>query len=267
MTDAGLNLSRKGDVSGTAQSRARASVATRLPSQITIGRRYRTDYGDIDGLAREIDNPDIGLLQPIVISGDDRLIDGERRIIAWQRSGKRGHPIPVYVVNIPSILRGAWSANAFHKPFTPSEAVAIKRALSPTLCAEARERQRIHAGTARGRSGSFDPSSGRASDKVAAFTGMSRRTLEKAEKVVAAAECDARDFSALKDDMDRTGNVDAAYRKLNSTGLPLKRLVVFLPPETMVRLESIAQASGEGLAVVARALLTEAIDSRQMVAP
>src|SRR5262249_13541757 len=57
-------------------------------------------------------------------------------------------------------------------------------------------------------------SKGRAADKAARATGMARRTLEKAEAVVDAAEAEPERFGKLRDDMDRTGRVNAPFKRL-----------------------------------------------------
>lgn len=62
--------------------------------------------------------------------------------------------------------------------------VAIKRTLEPIEREAARKRQ-IEGGRAKG-SGNF-PEAGETRDKIAAYLGVSGRTLEKAEAVVAAA--------------------------------------------------------------------------------
>ena len=74
------------------------------------------------------------------------------------------------------------------KDFTLSEAVAIKRALEPIERAAAKERQ----GTRTDKHPGKLPTSskGRAADKAAKATGMARRTLEKAEAIVDAAEAE-----------------------------------------------------------------------------
>jgi hypothetical protein len=55
---------------------------------------------------------------------------------------------------------------------------------------------------------------GRAADRAAKATGMARRTLEKAEAIVDAAEAEPAKFGPLLEQMDRSGKVDGAYRKL-----------------------------------------------------
>jgi hypothetical protein len=55
---------------------------------------------------------------------------------------------------------------------------------------------------------------GRAADRAAKATGMARRTLEKAEAIVDAAEVEPKKYGKLLDEMDRTGRVNGAYRRL-----------------------------------------------------
>lgn len=52
---------------------------------ITIGPRRRADYGDVDALARSLTR--YGLIQPIAITDDGRLIAGERRLRAAMLAG------------------------------------------------------------------------------------------------------------------------------------------------------------------------------------
>lgn len=52
---------------------------------IVVGERFRKDYGDIDGLASSIEKN--GLLQPLVIDDDHKLLAGGRRYQAIQKLG------------------------------------------------------------------------------------------------------------------------------------------------------------------------------------
>jgi ParB family chromosome partitioning protein len=54
-------------------------------SSIAVGTRHRRDMGDVDGLARSI--ADVGLLHPIVVTPDGKLIAGERRLAACRQLG------------------------------------------------------------------------------------------------------------------------------------------------------------------------------------
>jgi N6-adenosine-specific RNA methylase IME4 len=180
---------------------------------IIVGQRHRHDLGDINGLAASI--AELTLLQPIVVRPDGMLIAGERRLRACQMLGWT--EILVNVVDLDQIVRGEYAENAYQKPPTLSERVAIKRALEPLEKAAAKERQR-EGGRAGGKASGNLPqaSTGRAADKAAKATGIgiSRRTLEKAEAVVDAAERDPKRFGPLVEEMDRTGKVDWVHSKL-----------------------------------------------------
>ncbi|MGE3990348.1 MT-A70 family methyltransferase [Pseudorhodoplanes sp.] len=196
---------------------------TRKVSEIKLGARHRKDFGDLASLARSIDDRG-GLLQPIVITKDNKLIAGERRLRAWPLTRFKAQPIPVHIVDIDSVVAGEWDENAKRKDFTPSEAVAIKRALEPVERAKAKAR--VHAGVK-------SDDAGRAADKVAEYLGRDRKTIAKAEEVVAAAEKNPKKFGALVEQMDKTGKVSGVHKRLQilqqteaikktKPGLPMK---------------------------------------------
>jgi N6-adenosine-specific RNA methylase IME4 len=190
------------------QSPAREKQATLSVAAIRIGERHRRDMGDVAGLAASM--AELGLLQPIVVRPDGTLIAGERRLRAAQELGWT--QIPVTVVDLAAVVRGEFAENAVRKDFTLSEAVAIKRALEPLERAAAKEQQ----GTCTDKHPGKLPTSskGRAADKAAKATGMARRTLEKAEAIVDAAEAEPEKYSKLLADMDRTGRANGVYRRL-----------------------------------------------------
>jgi N6-adenosine-specific RNA methylase IME4/ParB-like chromosome segregation protein Spo0J len=179
-------------------------VQARVPiSYITIGDRHRKDLGDIDGLAASI--ADIGMLQPIVVTPDGRLIAGARRLRAAQALGWRD--IPIKAVDLTDIVKGEYAENAIRKDFTLSEAVAIKRALEPA------EREAAKARMLAGKP-SENFSGGRTLDKVAKVAGLHRTTLAKAEAVVEAAEAEPQKYGKLVEQMDLTGRANGCYRRL-----------------------------------------------------
>jgi ParB family chromosome partitioning protein len=65
-------------------------------SRIKVGKRHRRDLGDIAGLAASIS--DIGLLNPITVDEDGRLLAGARRLVACKQLGWK--EIPVNVVRV-----------------------------------------------------------------------------------------------------------------------------------------------------------------------
>jgi N6-adenosine-specific RNA methylase IME4 len=194
-------------------------------NQINVRNRYRKNLGNIESLAASI--KELGLLHPIVVRPDGRLIAGERRLAACKRLGWK--TVPVTYVDLKEVVRGEFAENAFRKDFLPSEIEAIRRAIEPYERAAAKERQRKHAGTAPGRrkhSGQVSPSDGRSRDRIGAFAGISGRSLAKIQAIVEAAERNPRRFGPLVAQMDRNGRIDGAYRKLQRMKDEEQRLAV-----------------------------------------
>jgi ParB/RepB/Spo0J family partition protein len=162
--------------------------------------------GEVAGLAASM--AELGLLHPIVVRPDNRLIAGERRLRAAQLLG--WVEIRVTVMDLDAVARGEFAENAVRKDFSLSEAVAIKRALEPIERAAAKERMASpekFSGQAKGN----------ALDKVAAVVGKHRTTLAKAEAIVEAAEAEPEKYGKLKADMDRSGRANGVYRRLRNT--------------------------------------------------
>jgi ParB-like chromosome segregation protein Spo0J len=172
---------------------------------IRVDHRHRKDMGDIAELAASM--AELGLLEAIGIRPHGMLIWGERRLRAAKRLSWT--TIPVTVVNLDAVVRGEFAENAHRKNFTLSEAVAIKRALEPLEKAAAKARR-----LAGKPSGNLPK--GRAADKATKATSMARRTLEKAEAIVDAAEAEPEKFGKLLAHMDRTGRVNGVYRRLRN---------------------------------------------------
>jgi len=186
-------------------------VMERLISEITIGVRHRKRMGDIEGLARSVDA--VGLLHPVVIDTNNKLIAGERRIKALLFLGRV--KIPVTVVDLAEIVRGEFAENAEREDFTLTEAVAIKQAIEPLLKAEAKARMAL-GGKLKGEApAKLAGVKGITRDKAAKRTGKKRTTLAKAEKVIAAAAANPEKFGYLVEQMDETDNPTAALRLIN----------------------------------------------------
>jgi hypothetical protein len=98
--------------------------------QIRIGERHRKDMGDLEALAASISA--FGLLHPPVVTKEGVLVCGERRframrdILGWKT-------IPVIVLEVSSIVEGEYAENEIRKDFTPSERVAIGRAIEAEI--------------------------------------------------------------------------------------------------------------------------------------
>lgn len=187
-------------------------------ADIKIGDRARDFLGNIDSLAKSIST--IGLLHPIVVTENGQLISGSRRIAAFAKLGRDEIPTTV-VDNLDDAalaLIAERDENVEREPLKPTEMLCIAGRLKPFEQAEAKKRELEggkHSGKSR-RSEKFTdlPDKGNASDKIAAAVGTSRPTLKKIEEVVAAAEQDPATFAPVVEEMDRTGKVDRAHKKV-----------------------------------------------------
>jgi ParB-like chromosome segregation protein Spo0J len=175
---------------------------------IKVGDRFRRDMGDIDTLAESIRAR--GLLQPIVVDPSGNLIAGERRLQACVHLGWRDIQVNIVDLDADGQLRAQEEENVCRKAFLPSEAVAIKRAVAERERVKAKQRM-VAAHASPGNLPEQDK--GRVRDKAAAIARVSGRTLEKAERVVRAAEANPS-LAPIVEAMDRTGKVDPAYQKV-----------------------------------------------------
>src|SRR5580658_8467103 len=96
-------------------------------NQIQVGYRYRKDLGDVRALAESI--AEVGLLHPVVVTPEGRLIAGQRRLEACRRLG--WSTVPVTVIDLYQAARGEAHENFVRKDLLPSEIVALKRAIEP----------------------------------------------------------------------------------------------------------------------------------------
>src|SRR5947209_651775 len=99
-------------------------------ADLDVSGHYRKHVGDLDDLADSIDR--LGLLHPIVITPDKRLIAGLRRyqackdVLGWTE-------ILCRVLDLESMLAGQYAENEVRKDFTASERVAIAKAIEAEI--------------------------------------------------------------------------------------------------------------------------------------
>jgi N6-adenosine-specific RNA methylase IME4 len=184
------------------------SQATLPIEKIDLGFRYRKDLGDLRPLADSI--AEVGLLHPIVVTPDGRLIAGQRRLEACRLLG--WDEVPVTVIDLDEVARGEAHENFVRKDLLPSEIVALKRAIEPFERSEARRRQGSRADLCH--PATVAQCQGAARDKIARYLGVGRTTIERAEAVVEAAEQEPEEYGYLVEQMDRSGKVAGAYRRL-----------------------------------------------------
>jgi ParB-like chromosome segregation protein Spo0J len=142
-----------------------------------VGERHRKDLGEIGGLAASIAAE--GLLQPIGITEQNVLVFGERRLRAFQDVLRR-ETIPARVVHVPSITAGEYAENEIRKDFTPSERVAIGKALEAELGDRRGQRTDVEL-----RENFPEVEQGRTEEIAARKAGFGNyKTYEQAKKVV-----------------------------------------------------------------------------------
>jgi hypothetical protein len=199
-------------------------------TDIRIGKRARKDLGDLSSLQQSIN--DLGLLHPIVVDSTYKLIVGRRRLAACKKL--QWDTIHANVCKTldeaAEALRAERDENTCRLPLAPTEAVAIGERLEKLERPKAKERQQAGVspdGKAGGRGrkkrpGNFPEGNGedRARDRVGESVGMSGKTYEKAKAVKEAAEADPDSYGDLVEQMDTTGKVDGAYKKLKERKHP-----------------------------------------------
>jgi len=191
-------------------------------TDIEIGTRYRSDLGDLAGLARSIQEN--GLLQPIVVTPDDKpvvglshsykLVCGLRRLLACQRILDHEY-IDARIVNLEDPLGAQIEENTKRKDFTVSERVAIAQVVEQKEKPGAKDRQGARTDLEPSRNfREGDRHDREAKARAAKAVGMSDRTLAKAQEVVDAAWEDPETYGEIQAEMDKTGNVSGAHRKV-----------------------------------------------------
>ncbi len=113
----------------------------RTVESIAVGRRHRTELGDIDALAASIDRE--GLLQPPTVTPEGVLVCGARRLAAIRRLGWKTVNVWVRsgIADRLGQLVAEQADNVLHKPLTQLEAAALYRELKQVMAEDAARRQ------------------------------------------------------------------------------------------------------------------------------
>lgn len=187
--------------------------------KIRVVDRHRLDLGDLSDLAASISVH--GLMHPIVVTSDLRLIAGQRRLEACKSLGWTEVPVTFVtdVAEASDLLEMERDENTCRKDMTPSECVALGRALE-ALEKPAAEKRKATTQLAGRRPGGEPigpvPANGTeprydTREVVAPAVGMSTATYSRAKQIVTAAESGDIDAAVAVVQMDRTGKVTPAY--------------------------------------------------------
>lgn len=244
---------------------------------VIIGDRVRKSMGDLQTLADSISEH--GLLHPIVLTSDRKLVCGRRRIEAAKLL--RWKTIPYTEVSLENLLKAERDENEVRKDLLPSEKIAVGRLI------EVQEKPkaiiRSHEGSRKGgkrraesggkdRSGKFTVGKSRDMSKkhtpgnpvrkiVAKAVGMSDSSYQRADKVLQAAESDPKKFGDLAQEMDETGNISGAFKEMKrrQTGNgrhPMHKKKRYPKPVKMIQ-KAVGSLSGIAMAL-------ELIDQRMI---
>jgi ParB family chromosome partitioning protein len=202
-------------------------VITVLPIEsIRVESRHRTDLGDLCGLAASIKA--VGLLHPVVVTAENSLITGERRLAACRSLGWSEIPVNVAsnLTEAADLLRAEADENVQRKDFTPTEAESIASAREALLRPLAE--QRMTAGKPPAPGANF--AQGKTREVAAIGTGFSHESLRKVRDVKKVADDDSapepvRAAAKLAlADMDRSGKVDPHHKRVRQAAGACKKL-------------------------------------------
>jgi ParB-like chromosome segregation protein Spo0J len=203
--------------------------------EITVGQRARTDLGDLTELINSIE--EFGLLHPIVITLDRKLIAGGRRLEACRKLGMIRVPVSVaeHIADAVDLLKAERDENTCRKDMTVSEKLAIGARIEELKRPEAQERikatqakpgqQAARHSESLGSSRSGGAQNGAAkrnrnnetASLAAEAVGMSRTTYSYAKRIKKQAEDPTRPASVREAahealaELDATGKVSTVY--------------------------------------------------------
>jgi ParB-like chromosome segregation protein Spo0J len=171
-------------------------------SGIEVPDRFRRDLGDIAGLAQSI--AEVGLLQPILLTPEQRLVSGMRRLKAHELL--QHEQILARILDVEDESLASIEEDRARKPLTATEKYAITDLL--------REKMRDEAWRRRALGGKLEKAiqRGRVDDLLGKHVGISRPTLLKIRSVVEAARTNPERYSKIAEALDRDGKVDRHYK-------------------------------------------------------
>lgn len=177
-------------------------------ADIRVGERHRKNMHDLNRLAASIREQ--GLLQAVGITEEYELVFGERRLAAC-RDILGWEAIEAQVVNVTSLVEGEFHENEMREDFTPEERVYIGRAIEVVIGKRQGQRTDLE------HVENIPQVVGEKSRTIAAGrAGFGNdRTYRQAKEIVEAAEKNPEKYSDVLDQMNRTGKVGGAHRRLN----------------------------------------------------
>jgi ParB-like nuclease family protein len=195
-----------------------------IESVVVVG-RHRKHLGDLESLADSI--LDVGLLNPVTITPDSRLVAGQRRVEACRQLGWDSIPVRIVgsLTDAAKLLRAERDENTERLEMLPSEKASLGAALEEIESRSARERQ----GTRTDLGADFPPGQGGKSPReretaavVGETLGMSRSSyveLRFAHQVAHDPDRDVEEQSlaaAALGEIDRGSGLQPTVAKLRT---------------------------------------------------
>lgn len=187
--------------------------------EIEVGARARVDLGDLSDLMKSI--TEVGLIHPVVVTDDRKLISGGRRLEACRQLGMTVVPVVVaaHIHDAVDLLTAERDENTCRKDMTPSELVTIGLSLEELKKPEAKARQ--VAQLAQNRRVPENPTgiapdlaaeieAGRTDVIVSSALGIGKSSYWRAKSLVQAAESGDEKAAEAVEEMDRTGKIAPA---------------------------------------------------------
>lgn len=162
---------------------------------IEVGERARVDLGDLADLMASIRQ--LGLIQPIVVTADNKLIAGGRRLESCRRLGLDEVPVVVaeHIHDAVDLLKAERDENTCRKPMAASELIALGRQIEALEKPLATERRREGQALRRAAESNSVPANGitrgdryDSREKAAEAVGLSTATYSRIKQVANGAE-------------------------------------------------------------------------------
>ncbi len=182
-------------------------------SEIVILERFRKNLGDLIPLEKSIHK--LGLLHPIVVSENNELIAGQRRLVACKNL--EWEEVPVTVINIQKLRDGEIDENQIREDFTSDEQIGIADYVEVDIRKENHGKNQY---TESASKESLEAKPSKTTQKaVAEKTGISFDTLRKKREIQKEAKNNPK-FVELYKNIDNPNSRDTT----NSVHLKLSKL-------------------------------------------
>ena len=170
-----------------------------LISEIIIKDRIRKDLGNLIPLEKSIHK--LGLLHPIVLSNNNELIAGQRRLEACKNLD--WNKIDVNIIDLDRLQDGEIDENQIRKDFTSDEVLAIANYVEPQIKEETKVGRPKKGEESSQLNKNENKTPKKTREAVAEATGRSFDTIRKLKEIAQEAKTNPK-FSKLYENIDNS---------------------------------------------------------------